>query len=90
MRVTSVRASLAFSALVAQLKDLGANTDEELKKKSTQELTTLAKYARLEVPDYSGRGLPQSRQAEESKNYAPPSPYAAGLKALQSGSKAIN
>lgn len=79
------------ASLVSQLKDLGANTEEELKKKPVAELVTLAKYARLEVPDFSGRGLPVRRDAEDNTSYAPPSPYAQGVKTLQAGvSKSVN
>jgi hypothetical protein len=71
------------SSLVSQLKDLGAHSEEELKKKSVDELKTLASYARVQVPDFSGRGLPVERHAQENKqNYAPPNPYAEPLKAL--------
>lgn len=75
-------------AIISQLKDCGADTEESLKKKSTDELRTLAKYARVEVPDFSGRGLPKERHASENQSFAPPSPYAEGLKALKS--KAVN
>lgn len=79
------------AAIIGQLKDLGADTEEALKKKSTSELKTLAKYARIDVPDFSGRGLPrEQRNAEANKTYAPPDPYAAGLKAMREGSKAVN
>jgi hypothetical protein len=73
------------AALISQLKDLGANTEEELKKSPTDQLKTLAKYARVEIPDFSGRGLPRERHASDNNNesYAPPDAYAAGLKALQ-------
>lgn len=73
------------ASLVSQLKDLGANTEAELKAKSIDELRTLAAYARVEVPDFSGRGLPVERHASSSSNidYTPPDPYAAGLKALK-------
>ncbi len=69
--------------LVSRLKDCGANTEEELKKKSLEELKTLAAYARVPVPDFSGKGMPTDRHAAERVNYAPPSAYAAGLKQLQ-------
>ena len=71
------------ATLVASLKDCGANTEEELKKMKIPELKTLAKYARIEVHDYRGKGLPVDRYAEDSTNYDPPNPYEAGLKALQ-------
>lgn len=73
------------ASLVSQLKELGANTEEELKAKSIPELKTLAAYARLEVPDFSGLGMPRSkRDAQQNTNdYAPPDPYAEGLKVLR-------
>jgi hypothetical protein len=76
------------AAIISQLKDLGADTEDALKKKTIDELKTLAKYARVEVPDFSGRGLPKERHASENKTYAPPSPYAEGLKTLRS--KTVN
>lgn len=77
------------ASLVSSLKDLGANTEAELKAKSTEELKTLATYARVEIPDFSGRGVPKERNAQENTgNYAPPDPYAPHLKAM--GSKAVN
>jgi len=79
------------AAFVASLKDCGANTEEELKKKPIDELRMLAKYARVDVPDYSGRGLTRERNAEDKRSYAPPSPYDAQLKALREKSaKAVN
>src|SRR5688572_29668356 len=42
------------ASLISQLKDLGASTEDELKKKSMEELKTLAVYARVKVPDFSG------------------------------------
>jgi len=71
------------AALISQLKDLGANTEDELKAKSTSDLQTLAAYARVEVPDFSGRGLPKSRFTPNSEDYTPPDSYAEGLKALR-------
>lgn len=75
------------ASLVSQLKDCGSIPEEELKKKSVEELRTLASYARVEVPDFSGRGFPAERQSTDRKTYAPPDPYAAGLKALQAQTK---
>lgn len=77
------------AAIISQLKDLGADTEDALKKKSTSDLKTLATYARVTVPDFSGRGLPKERNASDATvTYAPPDPYADGLKALRS--KAVN
>lgn len=76
------------AALVSQLKDLGANSEEELKKKSIDELRTLAAYARVEVPSFAGRGMPVDRTTEDrNATFAPPDPYAAGIKALQEAAK---
>lgn len=72
------------ASLVSQLKDLGSRTEEDLKKLPLEELKTLASYARVEVPNYSGRGIALERNPTEGgKSYAPPDPYAAGLKAAQ-------
>lgn len=72
------------AALISQLKDLGANTEEELKAKSTDDLKVLASYAKVEIPDFSARGIPVERTASaRSENYAPPNPYEAGIRALQ-------
>jgi len=76
------------ASLVAALEGRGVLNKEELEKRSIPELETLAEYARVEVPDFSGRGIPKSRNASEKETYAPPDPYAAGIKALQS--KAVN
>ncbi len=75
------------ASLVAQLKDLGGETEEELKKKSIPELQTLATYARVEVLDFSGKGFPVHRNAETKETYAPPNSYEAGIKALQGAAK---
>lgn len=70
--------------LVARLKTCGAHSEAELKTKTIPELETLAQYARLDMPDFSGRGLPREhRAAGSSEDFAPPDPYAAGLKVLQ-------
>lgn len=75
------------SALITQLKELGANTEEELKKKPLDELKTLAQYARVDIPDYSGRGLPKERHASGQVDYAPPDPYKNGIAALKTAHK---
>lgn len=78
------------ASIVSQLKDLGAHTEAELKAKPLEELKVLAAYARVDVPDYSGRGVPREsgKNQNSNYNYAPPDPYAPGIKALQS--KAVN
>jgi predicted nucleic acid-binding Zn-ribbon protein len=78
------------SALVSQLKDLGANTEEELKKKSIDELKTLAKYARVDIPDFSGRGISVERHAQSMTDFTPPNAYEAGLKELREQRKRVN
>jgi hypothetical protein len=72
--------------LVAQLKvaAAGAYTEAELTEKSIQELMKLAQVAKV---DYSGRSVP--RMADGSSSYAPPDPYAAGIKILQ-GKSTVN
>lgn len=78
------------SAIVSHLKDLGNNTEAELKAMPLDQLKTLAAYARFQVPDFSGRGLPQERNASQNNaSYAPPDPYKAGLDKMN-GSKAVN
>jgi len=71
------------ASLVSQLKDCGAHTEDELKKKTLDELKVLASYARVDVPNFSGRGIPQERNAQERVTYAPPNPYEQGLKELR-------
>lgn len=71
------------ASLVSQLKDRGVDTEEVLKTKSTEELKTLARYARVEIQDFSGRGLPRERENTRTGDYRPPSVYAAGIKKLQ-------
>lgn len=80
------------SAIVVQLKDLGNHTEAELKAMPLEQLKTLAGYARVHVPDFSGRGLPGQRNAAENNtSYAPPDPYAEHLKQLRAaGSKMVN
>lgn len=77
------------ASLISQLKDLGANTEEELKGMKTEQLKQLAAYARVEIPDFSGRGMPQERNAsaKDRHSYAPPNPYAKPLEQL---SKLVN
>lgn len=75
--------------LVSALKTCGVKSEEELNKLAIAELKTLAKFARIQVFDYSGRGLPVERNAEEkgSQSYAPPNPYEQGIKSLQAAGK---
>lgn len=83
--VEAYRASEAAtrSSLITQLKDLGEKGEEDLKKLSTDDLKTLASYARVDVPDFSGRGIPQERHASSRANYAPPDPYKDGIAKLR-------
>lgn len=72
------------ASLVSALEGRGVLNKEELEKRTIPELQTLADYARVEVPDFSGRGLPkEQRNASDRISYAPPDPYAPGIKALQ-------
>lgn len=72
------------ASLISALKSCGVMTEEELKKKDIPELETLTRFARVQVVDFSGRGLPVERNAEDKTvSYAPPDPYAAGIRALQ-------
>lgn len=73
--------------LVSALKDCGANTEDELKKMDTSTLRNLAKYARVNVPDFSGKGFPVQRDASEQRSYAAPKPYTLALEAAASGQK---
>ena len=71
--------------LIKELKAANANTEDELKAMPTAQLQTLAKYAKVQAPDFSGRGMPQPRAAaaNDLASYAPPDPYAAELKTLR-------
>jgi hypothetical protein len=77
------------TSIITQLKDFSVDTEEVLNKKSVEELRTLAKYAHIEVPDFSGRGLPRNETIKNLSSYDPPDPYAAGLKARRE-SKSVN
>lgn len=71
------------TTLIATLKAASsAFSDEELAAKALGELRKLAALAKVDVPDYSGRGVAQLRTADKN-NYAPPNPYDAGIKAMQ-------
>lgn len=78
--------------LIKALVKVGANTEDELKAMSTAQIRTLSKYAKVETVDYSGRGIAVSRTAsDEGEKFAPPDPWADGLKALKAQeSKAVN
>lgn len=80
------------AAIVSKLKDLGNNTEAELQAMSTDQLRTLADYARVTIPDFSGRGMPKERYASARKtdSYAPPDPYKEPLERMRNGSKAVN
>jgi hypothetical protein len=64
------------ASLVSSLKNLGGESEEELKKKSVKDLQVLARYAGVKVLDFSGKGFPVTRSASEQQtSYAPPDPY---------------
>ncbi len=73
--------------LVTKLVALKTLTEEQLKAKSLDDLRTLAAFAKIETPDFSGRGIAQPRVAAATEDFTPPNPYEAGLKALQGASK---
>jgi hypothetical protein len=75
------------ASLVTSLKDLGGETEEQLKKKSIPELQTLAQYARIKVLDFSGKGVPVARAASQA-SYAPPDPWKDGIEKLRAAEAA--
>jgi hypothetical protein len=63
-----------------------AYSEEELRAKPVAELEKLTTLLKVEAPvvDYSGRGTPRFASQKDSKTeFAPPDPYAEGIKALQ-------
>jgi len=71
-------------ALVTSLKTASnALTEDQLKAKTIDELKVLASFAKVEVPDYSGKPIPGMRAASDVKQFTPPDPYDAGIKALR-------
>lgn len=80
------------ASIISKLKDLGANTEAELKEMSVDQLRQLAAYARVTIPDFSGRGVPKDRYAtsKNTNSYAPPDPYAPGLEQMRNASKRVN
>lgn len=82
--------NMTRAAIIGQLKNLGAETEEELKAKSTDDLRKLARYAGLNTKalDFSGRGAPVNRSASaEEMSYAAPDTYGAGLAKLRAQEK---
>jgi hypothetical protein len=61
--------------LVEKLVPLKALTKEQLEAKSLDDLKTLAAFAKVEVTDYSVRGIPVSRSAESDVYANPPNPF---------------
>ena len=79
------------SSIVSQLKDLGNHTEPELKGFPLEKLRELAAYARIQIPDFSGRGVAKERNAAaNTTGYAPPDPYAAALASRRGESKMVN
>lgn len=72
------------TTLVAQLKTAAAGvyTEAELNAMDILSLTKIAALAKVDAPDYSGRAMPMATRVA-AETYAPPDPYAAGIKALQ-------
>lgn len=77
-------------ALIKTLKAVGANTEDELKAMPTPQLKTLAAYAKVKTPDFSGRGIPIDRTAGDAEDFTPPDSYAEGIKALRETTKAAH
>jgi hypothetical protein len=71
------------AALVTKLAALKTLTKEQLEARTLDDLRTLASFAKVDVADYSVRGIPVQRAAAQNDEYAPPNPYEAGIKALQ-------
>lgn len=72
------------AALVEKLVPLKTLTKEQLEAKTLDDLKTLAAFAKIPAPvDYSIKGIPTPRAAEDATSYAAPDPY--NLKALQGG-----
>lgn len=79
------------ASLISALEGRGVLGKEELEKRTIPELQTLADYARVSVPDFSGKGAPRAASAGEKTSYAPPDGYAEPLKAIRTAqSKAVN
>jgi hypothetical protein len=71
------------TVIVAQLKTAQSEyTEGELKTMDLKTLERLARVAKVEAPDYSGRGLPRVL-GEAKQVYTPPDPYEAALKTLK-------
>ena len=74
--------------LVTKLKTASTVlTEAQLNEKPLDELRMLAQFAKIETPDYSGRGVAVPRQAAQADDFTPPNAYEAGLKALQGATK---
>lgn len=67
--------------LIATLKTAadGSFTEDELKAMSLSELEKLARFAKVERVDFSGRGMPRAAQSIDDVYAKPPDPYAAGV-----------
>lgn len=81
--------------LVASLKTAcaGVFTEEQLLKKSNEELTQLAALAKVETAqvNFSGQGMPRALATKDDKDdYSAPDSYAEGIKALRGASKSVN
>jgi len=90
LEAAKAAADAEHAALVSVLKECGKHSEEDLKKMKTPELQVLAQYAGVRVPDFSGKGVPAPRNAQDKTSYAPPDGYALALKAQQPQSKAVN
>ena len=68
--------------IIKSLEAAKVLTPEQLAAKPIDELRTLAKFAKVETPDYSGRGVAVLR-TENKADFTPPDAYADGIKALR-------
>lgn len=80
------------AALVTSLKTAAASvyTETELNAMSNEQLTKLVTLAKIEQPvtkNYAANGFPRPVAPVNGENFAPPDPYAAGIKALQEAGK---
>lgn len=82
----------AKATIVGQLKTAaqGVYGDEELNGMSLPALMKLAQVARVETPNYSGKGVPVPRNADNKSDFTPPDPYEAGIKALKAREETVN
>jgi uncharacterized phage infection (PIP) family protein YhgE len=77
------RVAVEKTNLIKSLEASKVETIEQLTARSLDELKTLAKFAKVETVDYSGRGIAMPR-TDHTVDSTPPNPYEVPLKALRS------